>query len=449
MSLIHPDRRRHSIRSALLLSLLPLALVFMGIAWVVHGALLERMSRDFFEFRLEQESSLIREQLENNYPEVDFHELHNAFSLERFHHTFAIRIGQQTWSATEPNRIELFESTKGQANQLVTIKSGEDQYLSYRAEFFVRGEPAVVVVAEDYGALAAAQGELHLWVGAVSLFLLALLIALIVLAVQFAMRPVRRLGHQLEALRQGERRRLSEDVPSEFVDLIRQLNTLLDNLDRRLESSRHSIANLSHSVKTPVSVLMQWLEDPNKQFNQSDRTQMLRRLEDLNDQLSAQMRRSRLSGPQIGKAALPLDQARDMLWMLGRLYPDKQFDFEAGPDNEQAGWPVEEQDFNELIGNLADNAGKWAKSAVSVRLESDGHQMRITVEDNGPGVAPDQRADLGTRGHRLDEQTQGHGLGLSIVREIVERYDGTVRFLEGDALGGLKADISLPYRRWQ
>ncbi|WP_165819225.1 ATP-binding protein [Tamilnaduibacter salinus] len=442
--MIRSRLHRYSIRAALLLLLLPLALAFMGVAWVVHGALLERMSRDFFEFRLEQESALIRQQLEASYPEVEFHRLHHTLSLQRFHHTFAIRMGDRTWSASEPMRVALFEATDGRVRELVTLESGGDQLLAYRAEFTVQGEAVVVVVAEDYGALAAAQGELHLWVGVVSFVLLLLLIILIVLAVQFAMRPVQRLRGELVSLRQGEQSRLSERVPSEFVELIRQLNAVLDTLDQRLETSRQSIANLSHSVKTPVSVLMQWLEDPGKQFDPTDRQQMIRRLRDLDEYLNAQMRRSRLSGPQVGQAALPVDQTRDMLWMMGRLHIDKQFDFEArfAPDTR---WPVEEQDFNELLGNLVENAGKWADRLVAVWLSMNGEHLIIEVEDDGPGVPPEQREQLGTRGLRLDEQTEGHGLGLSIVRDIVNRYHGELCFGDGRYLCGLRVRIMLPY----
>ncbi|MFE8071021.1 sensor histidine kinase [Marinobacteraceae bacterium S3BR75-40.1] len=435
-----------SIRATLLIWLLPLAIAFVGVAWFVHGSLLERMSREFFEDRLQQESILIQRQVQANYPDIDMQLMQQAYSLDRFHHTFAVQVGERIWAADDSFARDLLDGTTRASNRLVTVDSLTGSYLAYRDHFSVSGRPAAVVVAEDFGALEAAQGQLHLWVGVVSAFLLVLLVALIILVVNLAVRPLQQLGRELQELRSGERTRLDESVPREFQGLVRQLNALLDTLDRRLEGSRRSIANLSHSVKTPVSALMQWLDDPDKPFDAPARQQMRARFEELRNQLEGEIRRSRLAGPQAGKSAAPQAQTRDMLWMLGRLYPDKQFEFEADFED-QAHWPVEEQDFNELIGNLADNAGKWARRAIAVRLLSDGQGLHIEVEDDGPGVPEEALDSLGTRGHRLDEQVHGHGLGLSIVRDIVQRYGGTIDFGPGALLGGLRVHIALPLQQ--
>jgi len=110
---------------------------------------------------------------------------------------------------------------------------------------------------------------------------------------------------------------------------------------------------------------------------------------------------------------------------------------------EERRWPIEEHDLNEVLGNLLDNAGKWSARFVELGLEEDGQGFTVTVEDDGPGIPPDALDTLGTRGLRLDEQTPGHGLGLAIVREITERYSGTLNFSSGSN-GGLKATIYFP-----
>ena len=131
-----------------------------------------------------------------------------------------------------------------------------------------------------------------------------------------------------------------------------------------------------------------------------------------------------------------------MLWMLGRLYADKRFELDIQIDEHQL-WPIEEQDLNELLGNLIDNAGKWASSQVIVRLQQNAQAFEIQVADDGIGVTTEQLEQLGTRGLRLDQQVPGHGLGLAIVRETVERYDGTLKFA-ASTQGGLLACIRLP-----
>src|SRR5690554_6479001 len=115
---------------------------------------------------------------------------------------------------------------------------------------------------------------------------------------------------------------LSTQAPEEFQPLVWQLNQLLDHLDQRLERSREALANLSHSVKTPIAALRQILEDTHRPLDTKLRHEMATRLADLDKQLEAEMRRSRFAGPQIGKSAYPIRQARDLLWMLGRIYTD-------------------------------------------------------------------------------------------------------------------------------
>jgi len=131
-----------------------------------------------------------------------------------------------------------------------------------------------------------------------------------------------------------------------------------------------------------------------------------------------------------------------MLWMLGRLYANKRFELDIQIEEHQL-WPIEEQDLNELLGNLIDNAGKWANSQILVRLQQNAQTFEILVADDGIGVAEEQLEQLGIRGLRLDQQVPGHGLGLAIVRETVARYGGTLRFA-ASAQGGLLACVRLP-----
>lgn len=445
-STLRTDATR-SLRTTLLWWLLPFATVFMGVAWLIHGTLLERMSREFVYERLYQEVEFLERQIRQTYPHFDAALLADTYFDEVFHHTFALRIGEKT-AVSHPRRQEQFLPWLQDAQTGFLTIQGQDsddetgaRFLAYRKAFAIAGDPVVVIVAEDYSLLASGQQELHLWTAVVSGALLLFLVVLILLAVHIALRPVKQLRRELSDLRTGARNRLSPNPPGEFEGLISELNRLLDTLDNRLERSRQGMANLSHSIKTPVAALMQILADRAVPIEGILRDQMVSRLADLDSQLEAEMHRSRFAGPQAGKTSAPESQTRDIVWMLGRLYETKQFDLEA--DLEQPRWPIEEHDFNELIGNLVDNAGKWAKSIAIVRLTQAQGGLTIEVEDDGPGVEPSDRAELGSRGLRLDEQTEGHGLGLAIVRDIVERYNGRLLFSEG-RLGGLWVRIILP-----
>ena len=169
---------------------------------------------------------------------------------------------------------------------------------------------------------------------------------------------------------------------------------------------------------------------------------MASRLADLDKQLEAEMRRSRFAGPQIGKSAHPVKQARELLWMLGRLYQDKTFELSTEL-TENLRWPIEEHDLNEILGNILDNAGKWSAGCVELSLQQSKSIAHIIITDDGAGVADAEVMHLGQRGWRLDEQIPGHGLGLAIVCDIVTQYNGNVSFLTGSA-GGLKVLIEIP-----
>ena len=255
------------------------------------------------------------------------------------------------------------------------------------------------------------------------------------------MRPIGSLQAALKKLQAGEITRIHVRAPEEFRPLVQQLNQVLDSLDQRLERSRDALANLSHSVKTPIAAVRQVLEDTSRALDDDLRQEMGNRLGSLDKQLEAEMRRSRFAGPQAGKNSRPVEQARDLLWMLGRLYPEKSFELSTEL-TEETHWPIEQHDLNEILGNLLDNAGKWSAHCVELMLQADQEKMTITVSDDGPGVAEEAISQLGKRGLRLDEQISGHGLGLAIVNDIVSRYGGNL-IIKQNKDCGLSATVEL------
>lgn len=438
---------RSSIRKSLLTLLLPAAIALMVAAWIVHGLLLERMARGFVEDRLQDEVAFLEHQLRQSGPEEIQDIAEGDYFEEVFHHAFALRIGDQIHSSPElwtpvlePLLAEARSGFVRKTNPRTEAAIAD--FLAFRKALTLDGEMVVIVVAEDLSTLQHSQQELHLWTAVVSGILLVLLLLAIWLAIRLSLRSVSRLQQGLKSLQTGASNRLDVEAPAEFQPLISQLNQLLDTLDQRLTRSRDALANLSHSVKTPVSAIRQVLEDSTRALDPEMRQQLAQRLSDIDRQLESEMRRSRFAGPQAGKAAQPVSQSRDLLWMLGRLYPDKNFELETklSPDTR---WPIEEHDLNEILGNLLDNAGKWSRRSSVLFLSDTGDRLIVTVEDDGPGADTDELSTLGNRGVRLDEQTPGHGLGLAIVREITERYGGSLVFSIA-AKGGLTVRVSVP-----
>lgn len=436
-------RKPTSVKGTLLALLLPAGIGLMALAWVVHGLLLDRMSREFVESRLKDEVAFLEHQIRDSDGRVDTLQTGDYFQ-EVFHHAFAIHspsgtiISPESWAPLLRPLINSGQDGTLRVHDAENADAPSD-LLAYRKSFQVGEMAIVVIVSEDLGALKRSQAELHAWTAIVSILLIVLLVAVIWFGVTLSMRPVVTLKAALKRLQDGEISRIDVQAPEEFDPLVQQLNQLLDSLDQRLERSREALANLSHSVKTPIAAVRQILEDNSRPLENDLRHQMASRLNDLDKQLEAEMRRSRFAGPQVGKSAYPLKQARDLLWMLGRLYPDKSFELSSSLP-EETRWPIEEHDLNEILGNLLDNAGKWSTRCVELSLEESNDLTQVVVTDDGPGVEAGEVANLGQRGLRLDEQTPGHGLGLAIVRDIVARYEGQTSFMTGSN-GGLRVVV--------
>ncbi|MEH6356529.1 MAG: ATP-binding protein [Marinobacter sp.] len=434
-----------SVKGALLTLLLPAGIALMTIAWFVHGLLLERMSREFVESRLKDEVAFLELNIRQAEGKIDMLKTGDYFE-KVFHHAFAIQspdqtvISPQSWQPLLKPLLQ-FDGDESIRVHNAKIANAPSDILAYRKSFVVNGVPIKIIISEDMGALKSSQAELHAWTAIVSILLIFLLVGIIWFGINLSMRPVVSLQAALKRLQSGEISRIDAKAPEEFQPLVQQLNQLLDSLDQRLERSREALANLSHSVKTPIAAVRQVLEDTDRPLDESLRHEMGSRLSDIDRQLEAEMRRSRFAGPQLGKSAYPIKQARDLLWMLGRLYPEKSFELSTSL-TEEFRWPIEEHDLNEILGNLLDNAGKWSKECVELSLEQRDGLAQIVVTDDGSGVSESDQVHLGQRGRRLDEQTPGHGLGLAIVRDIVARYGGHSSFSSGSK-GGLRVLVEI------
>ncbi|WP_250148335.1 ATP-binding protein [Halomonas jincaotanensis] len=243
-------------------------------------------------------------------------------------------------------------------------------------------------------------------------------------------------------LQSGERERLSLDVPSELDSLVVQLNRFMDEIDSRLQRSRDSVANLSHALKTPLAAVTQVLRG-SRPIDEVRRKKLVQRLEYIHAQLDVELRGSRIAGPNAGRLSCLHRDGTRLIEMFRGIYPDKRFHLTL-PEDRDRRVAIESQDLTEMLGIVLDNAGKWAAHEVICRVAVDG-ALRITVEDDGPGVAEQDLSSLGQRGMRLDERQPGYGLGLSILTQLMPRYSGQVRFDIGP-LGGLRVELTIPLK---
>ena len=308
--------------------------------------------------------------------------------------------------------------------------------LLWRAGYEKQGVAFSVGVAEDLTPLTKGLWRL-LWVG-VGLSVLGAMTLLLVQRwlLRRGFGQVAAVRTDLQRLSAGEVDRLREDVPAEVQPLVREFNQFIDAWRNHLQRSRQALGNLAHALKSPLNLILLHHPEPLK----DPVAEQAIRMRELIDR---ELRRARLAGEgSPGRRFRPHDDIQDLVAGVRTLYEDRPLEISSEIDTPEQ-LPYDEEDMLELLGNLLDNAAKWARRRIRLSLRWKGG-LRISVEDDGPGVDPDAAEVLATRGSRLDESIPGHGLGLSIVREIVRVHGGQVSFGRSEHLGGFAASVELP-----
>jgi signal transduction histidine kinase len=276
-----------------------------------------------------------------------------------------------------------------------------------------------------------------------------LVLAFVFLAAGFAqvrrgLQPFGHLRERLSAVRTGHERRIEGTYPAEVQPVIDDLNLLLENRERALQRALTKADDLAHGLKTPLAVLAQEADQVEDKGNAESAVTIHQQVERMRRQIDYHLVRARAahSGDTPGAYCMVLESAEGLSRTLVRLYAVRGLDIEVNVDPEHS-IRGRREDLDEMLGNLLDNACKWARSAVSVESLRVNGSVVILVDDDGPGVVPDMRDVVLQRGVRADQAAPGSGLGLSIVRDLVEVYGGAI-FLENSPKGGLRVRLQLP-----
>src|SRR6185312_7835349 len=302
-------------------------------------------------------------------------------------------------------------------------------------------DPIIFMVAQDRSPIDSNIRTFAVSVAIALAALLAMLIAGVVLQVRVGLRPLFRLQREVASVRTGKTDRLAGDYPAELEPLASELNALVAHNQEVIERQRTHVGNLAHALKTPLTVM-----DAEAQARPGELAGVVRRqVEVMRGQVDHHLRRARASARQQGGGerteVAPL--LEELALTLERIFQAKgvEIDWRAPDDLFFHG---ERQDLLELAGNVMENACKWCKARVRVTAaELAPTRFTLTVEDDGPGLAAADRAEVLQRGARLDETAPGSGLGLSIVDELARAYGGDLTLADSQ-MGGLKATLTLP-----
>ena len=304
-----------------------------------------------------------------------------------------------------------------------------------------RANPVVFVVAEDRGPI---DRDIHKFEITTAIFLLILgagLVAAVVIQVRVGLHPLFFLVREIADVRRGKAQRVTGRYPSELSPLATEMNALLDHNQEVVERQRTHVGNLAHALKTPISVMLAEAETAPGPLAEV----VTRQAEAMREHVEHHLRRARAAARLQGSGErTPVAPVLDELSRtLERIFQDKGLLVEWECD-EALAFLGERQDLQEIAGNLLENACKWCRELVTVEAMAQGADtLKLVVEDDGPGLKPEQRAEVLKRGARLDESAPGSGLGLAIVDELARAYGGSLE-LADSTLGGLRIVLTLP-----
>lgn len=300
-------------------------------------------------------------------------------------------------------------------------------------------QPILLYAAVDRTSADASVGSFTLRLG-IALGVLAIgLIGGVLVLIRYGLRPLHEIEDKLGDVRAGRRDKLDGEYPSELSPLVREINTLITHNRNVVDRARTHVGNLAHALKTPLAVLKNEAKGGDKL---SDLVR--RQTEAMTSNVNSYLKRAQAAAQAevLGVRTEVKEPVEGIARMLERLYRDKGLAIDVDVDP-KAVFRGERGDFDELVGNLLENAAKWCKSRVNVTVTRNDDGMEVKVDDDGPGLPAEHRAKALERGKRLDESEPGTGLGLSIVSELADIYGGRLH-LEDSPIGGLRARLVLP-----
>ncbi|MCV9920275.1 MULTISPECIES: ATP-binding protein [Pseudomonas] len=352
------------------------------------------------------------------------------------------RQGNQVWRsrATTDRNINYHPRYDGRGNEFARIRQDDgEEFFVYDVEVKLLGGKnaaysivALQPVREYQDTINGLREKLYLGFGAALLALMVLLWA----GLTWGLRSLRRLSLELDEVETGARDGLSREHPRELLRLTGSLNRLLHSEREQRQRYRDSLDDLAHSLKTPLAVLQGVGESMGQGSGEREQARVLQsQIERMSQQIDYQLQRASLRKSGLVRHRVQLKPLLDSLCStLAKVYRDKRVAVDVDvPEHAQV--PMEQGALLELLGNLLENAYRLCLGQVRVSLQETPGHLVLCVEDDGPGVPADQRERILQRGERLDRQHPGQGIGLAVVKDIIDSYDAHLS-LDDSPLGG-------------
>ncbi|HEX2491906.1 MAG TPA: sensor histidine kinase [Blastocatellia bacterium] len=264
------------------------------------------------------------------------------------------------------------------------------------------------------------------------------------LQVRRGLSSINQLRDRLAAVHKGAAARVGGSYPVEVQPLVDDLNALLEERERRVARAVAKAGDLAHGLKTPLAVLAHEAQRARAAGHEQLAAEIDQQIDRMRRQIDYHLAHARSAAASASPAARAsiATSAEGLVRALKRLHAERDLSIEIDAPASHT-FRGQREDLDEMLGNLLDNACKWACARVKLTSSKEGEQVVIAVDDDGPGIEPSMREAVLRRGVRADETAQGSGLGLAIVRDLAEIYGGSIS-LEESPMGGARARLTLP-----
>jgi len=444
-----------SLRYRLQLGLFASVIVLMLLLWWLVGGAIKKFGEGFVQSRLEHDVDSLISALQvdkKGMLKLTSDRMSSIYKQPFSGHYFVVIDGETTLYSRSlwDESLDVLPLPKGEILQWTVTGPLGQALLVWSGGFQKQGHNFTVAVAEDLTPLSQALVRFNWYFASLSLAVLIVLLVVQQYIIRRSFLPLVQIRQELKKLQQGAVGELTEVVPAEVQPLVCEVNHLLCLLGERLQRSRNSMGNLAHALKAPLSLLSQIAQQNDLSAIPSLSEDLKIHIDAIQQLMDRELKRARLMGQGApGARFSPQEEMPVLVDVLTRMFA---YDEKQGKPLEiywQAPETVfifDRDDMLELIGNLLDNACKWAKHEVRIKFHGEEQYLSLQIEDDGPGCSDEEIERLTSRGVRIDEDVPGHGLGLAIVRDVVETYGGVLLFSRSSELGGLQVSVRLDNR---
>ncbi|MDH5426109.1 MAG: HAMP domain-containing histidine kinase [Gammaproteobacteria bacterium] len=434
---------QRKLASGLLISLMTVFLLL----WLIVSQNIQKLSEDNMTSRLKHDIETLLTAVsfdQNDNIKIDEEYINSVYKRPFSGHYYLIQFRQTNIRSRSLWDQSLIAPSQLNSDYQTSYQPGPDNQalIVLSAQFEKQKHMITISIAEDLTPVTQAIDSFENYFTIISISMLAGLLLIQVIILKRGLQPLRKIHSELSQLEQGKITSLSVSVPYELKAVVKEINQLSLALNKRLQRSRDALSDLSHAIKKPLTVLQQ-LSDQETTLNKTSKVTLDGQIDSIQKITDRILKRARVAGKSRTTQSYSISQELDLLIKTIRMmYPDKDLDTELNlTDKLQIN--IDREDLLELLGNLLDNAWKWADKKILISIRQD-QQLHISIEDDGSGHKAESLNEVMNRGVRLDESVSGYGFGLAISAGIVKDYEGTLHFSRSETLGGFKAEISIP-----